>query len=125
MIDRRTLIAGSAAGAALGLGGWYASKHQPRAFPKGFLWGAASAGHQVEGNNVNADCYLLETVKPTVFPVPSGMAANSFKLWPVDLDLARGMGLNGYRFSLEWARIEPVEGVFSAPMLDHYLGVTA
>jgi beta-glucosidase len=92
----------------------------PRAFPKGFLWGAASAGHQVEGNNVNADCYLLETVKPTVFPVPSGMAANSFKLWPVDLDLARGMGLNGYRFSLEWARIEPAEGEFSNAMLDHY-----
>jgi beta-glucosidase len=123
MVDRRTLITGSAAGAALVLAGGYALSHKPRVFPHGFLWGAASAGHQIEGNNTNADCYLLETVKPTVFPYPSGMAANSFELWPVDLDLAKGMGLNAYRFSLEWARIEPAEGQFSVPMLDHYKAV--
>ncbi len=125
MVDRRTVVAGSAAAAALGLGGWYATRHQPRAFPKGFLWGAATAGHQIEGGNVNADCYLLETVKPTVFPYPSGMAANSFELWPTDLDLARGLGLNAYRFSLEWARIEPAQGAFSVPMLDHYKAMIA
>ncbi|WP_295637647.1 family 1 glycosylhydrolase [Novosphingobium sp.] len=123
MVNRRTLIAGSAAGGALALGGWYAARHQPHAFPRGFLWGAATAGHQIEGNNTNADCYLLETVKPTVFPYPSGMAANSFALWAVDLDLAKGLGLNAYRFSLEWARIEPAEGRFSVPMLDHYKAI--
>lgn len=91
-----------------------------RVFPDGFLWGAATAGHQVEGNNVNSDCWVMETVKPTAYREPSGDAANSFELWPRDLDLVRGLGLNSYRFSLEWSRIEPEEGAFSVAMLDHY-----
>jgi beta-glucosidase len=90
------------------------------AFPKGFLWGAATAAHQVEGNNVSSDMWLLENVKPTIFAEPSGDADNSFELWPADLDLVRSLGLNSYRFSLEWARIEPEQGHFSTAMLDHY-----
>ena len=88
-------------------------------FPKGFLWGAATSGHQVEGNNFNSDVWVCETVKPTVFAEPSGDAANSFELWPRDLDLVRSLGLNTYRFSLEWSRIEPEPGQFSTAMLDH------
>ncbi len=84
------------------------------------MWGAATAGHQVEGNNINSDVWLLENVKPTIFAEPSGDAANSLELWPADLDLARGMGLNAYRFSLEWARIQPEPDVWSIAMLDHY-----
>ena len=95
------------------------------AFPKGFLWGAATAGHQVEGNNVNSDVWLLENVKPTAFAEPSRDANNSFELWPADLDLVKGMGLNTYRFSLEWPRIEPEEGLFSIAMLDHYKAMIA
>lgn len=91
-----------------------------RRFPEGFLWGAATAGHQVEGNNVNSDVWAMEHVSPTVYAEPSGDAANSFELWPTDLDLVRGLGLNTYRFSLEWARIEPEAGLFSRAMLDHY-----
>jgi beta-glucosidase len=94
-------------------------------FPKGFLWGAATAAHQVEGNNLNADCWLLEQTRPSVFTEPSGDAANSFALWPTDMDLVRDMGLNAYRFSLEWARIEPEPGQFSIAMLDHYLAMIA
>jgi beta-glucosidase len=37
------------------------------AFPPGFLWGAATAAHQVEGNNVNSDLWVLEHVQPTLF----------------------------------------------------------
>ena len=91
-----------------------------RSFPKGFLWGAATSGHQVEGNNVNSDIWLLENVKPTIFVEPSADADNSFALWPADLDLVRALGLNSYRFSLEWSRIEPEPGLFSSAMLDHY-----
>ena len=91
-----------------------------RAFPAGFLWGAATAGHQVEGNNVNSDIWVLEHVRPTIFREPSGDACDSLHRWAEDLDLARGLGLNAYRFSLEWARIEPAEGRFSIAMLDHY-----
>lgn len=126
MIDRRTVLAGAAATATAtaalarpGLALARAKRFDP-SFPQGFLWGAATAGHQVEGNNVTSDSWLMETVKPNVFAEPSGDAANSLELWPVDLDLVRGMGLNTYRFSLEWSRIEPEPGQFSIAMLDHY-----
>jgi beta-glucosidase len=117
MIDRRTLIAGAAAAAVAAPA---LSARKASAFPDGFLWGAATAGHQVEGNNVNSDIWAMEHAQPTGYAEPSGDAANSFALWPVDLDLVKAMGLNAYRFSLEWARIEPEPGLFSIAMLDHY-----
>ena len=124
VIDRRALVAGAASLAAMpALARKPIAAPKPRAFPKGFLWGAGVAGHQVEGNNVNADVWLLEQVRPSLFATPSGDACDSFARWPADLDLARGMGLNAYRFSLEWARIEPEEGQFSRAMLDHYLAM--
>lgn len=89
-------------------------------FPEGFLWGAASAAYQVEGNNLNSDMWLVERAQPTLYREPAGDACNSFELWPTDLDLAQSLGLNTYRFSLEWARIEPEPGEFSAAMLNHY-----
>lgn len=89
-------------------------------FPAGFLWGAATAGHQVEGNNIASDLWLLEQLEPTVFAEPSGDAVNSFELWPRDMDIVKGIGLNSYRFSIEWSRIEPEPGQFSLAMLDHY-----
>jgi beta-glucosidase len=120
--DRRTLLAAAALTPVAAL----ARKSGPSTtFPAGFLWGTATAGHQVEGNNFNSDCWLLENVKPTIFAEPSGDAANSFMLWPRDLDLVKDMGLNTYRFSLEWARIEPEAGHFSAAMLDHYKAMIA
>ncbi|OYU35401.1 family 1 glycosylhydrolase [Novosphingobium sp. PASSN1] len=124
-IDRRTFVAATAAGLALGAAPRAAAKAvkaaaAPQPFPSNFIWGAATAGHQVEGNNVNADCWLLENIKPSAFVERSGDAANSFELWRTDLDLAKNLGLNAYRFSLEWARIEPEPGQFSIAMLDHY-----
>ena len=87
-LDRRTFAAAAAASALLPHAARAAA---PRAvFPKGFLWGAATAGHQIEGNNVNSDIWLLEQVKPSVFSEPSGDACNSLELWPVDLDLVKG-----------------------------------
>jgi beta-glucosidase len=115
--DRRTVLAAAAALAASPALG---RARPATAFPKGFLWGAATAGHQVEGNNVNSDTWLLENTQPTVFAEPSGDAVNSLALWPQDLDLAQSLGLNSYRFSIEWARIEPESGQFSLAMLDHY-----
>lgn len=118
--NRRQLLAASAAGVAAGLPMAAAAEGIGRAFPKGFLWGAATAGHQVEGNNVNADQWLLETTEPRLPASPSGDACDSFELWREDLDLVRRLGLNTYRFSIEWPRIEPVPGEFSIAMLDHY-----
>lgn len=119
-INRRTMIGAGVALAAAPITTARAATRPGLAFPKGFLWGAATAGHQVEGNNINSDNWVVENVKPTVYAQPSGDAVNSFELWPQDLDLVKAIGLNTYRFSLEWARIEPEPGIFSVAMLDHY-----
>ncbi|MBK4737783.1 glycoside hydrolase family 1 protein [Noviherbaspirillum pedocola] len=91
-----------------------------RRFPDGFLWGVATSGYQVEGNSVNADIWLLEHVKPTIFSEASGDACDSYTRWREDLDLVSGLGLNAFRFSLEWSRIEPEPDCFSLAMLEHY-----
>jgi beta-glucosidase len=91
-----------------------------RPFPEGFLWGVASAGHQCEGDNTTSDTWFAEHVEPTVFREPSGRACNGYELWREDVDLAAGMGLNAYRFSVEWARVEPDEGQFDDAALAHY-----
>jgi beta-glucosidase len=118
MIDRRSLLYSGAAATAAMAAPTFAAEQ--RRFPAKFLWGAATAGHQVEGNNIASDLWLLEHVKPTVFAEPSGDAVNSFALWPQDMDIVKRLGLNSYRFSIEWARIEPEPGEFSLAMLDHY-----
>lgn len=89
-------------------------------FPTNFLWGVATAGHQNEGNNDRSDIWFLETVTPSLFREPSGIACNGYELWPGDLDIVAGLGLNAYRFSVEWARIEPERGVIDQAALDHY-----
>jgi beta-glucosidase len=122
-IDRRTLIAAGAAVAAAPAA--HAAAPSKSGFPRRFLWGAATAGHQIEGNNVNADNWVAENTRPTAYAEPSGDACNSFELWPQDLDLVKAMGLNTYRFSLEWSRIEPEMGRFSTAMLDHYKAIVA
>jgi beta-glucosidase len=94
-----------------------------RPFPPGFLWGVASAGHQNEGNNTASDTWFAEQVTPTAFREPSGDACHGYELWREDVDLAAGMGLTAYRFSVEWARVEPAPREFSAEALDHYEGI--
>jgi beta-glucosidase len=93
---------------------------QGGSFPKGFLWGAATAAHQVEGNNINSDMWVLEHVKPTIFQEPSGDACDHYHQYADDIRMVARLGFNTYRFSIEWARIEPEEGAFSNAELDHY-----
>ena len=94
-------------------------------FPDGFLWGAATAGHQVEGGNVNADMWPLEWAEPSLFTEPSGDACDHYHRYPEDIATLAELGLNAYRFSLEWARIEPEPGYFSRAALDHYRRMVA
>jgi len=65
-------------------------------FPKGFLWGAATAAHQVEGNNVNSDLWVLEHVEPTLFAEPSLDACDHLHRYPEDIGLLAGLGLNTF-----------------------------
>lgn len=89
-------------------------------FPEGFLWGTATAAHQVEGGNVASDLWLMEMMKDSLFAEPSGDACDHYHLYPRDIAMLRQLGFGVYRFSLEWARIEPEEGFFSTAALDHY-----
>jgi beta-glucosidase len=89
-------------------------------FPEGFLWGAATAAHQVEGGNVNNDSWALEHDSSSEYSESSGDACDSLHRWPEDIELIAAMGLGAYRFSLEWSRIEPAEGEFSNAAMDRY-----
>jgi beta-glucosidase len=90
------------------------------AFPAGFLWGAAGSAYQTEGANSNSDWWEWELRPGTPCKEPSGSAIDAYNRYRGDIALLAGLGLNTYRFSIEWARIEPGEGVFDKTELDHY-----
>lgn len=123
MTTRREALAGLAATSLIGTAPALAAAS--RKLPKDFLWGAAISAHQSEGNDVNSDCWLLENLPNSVFKEPSGDACDSYHRYEEDLDIAQMIGLNCYRFGIEWARIEPEPGVFSQAALDHYARVLA
>ena len=89
-------------------------------FPESFLWGAATAAHQVEGNNINSESWVLEHLPGTFYAEPSGDACDAYHRYAEDIALLASLGFNAYRFSVEWARIEPEEGEFSFAALEHY-----
>lgn len=91
-----------------------------RRFPYGFLWGAATAAHQIEGNNINSNWWMHEHEEGTAILEPSGDAADSYHRYREDISLLAELGLNSYRFSIEWARIEPERGMVSRASIDHY-----
>ena len=90
-------------------------------FPDGFLWGAATSAHQVEGNNVHSDWWAWEQagrVKDR-----SGPACDHYRRFEQDFDLAASLGHSAHRFSVEWARLEPAEGQWDDEALAHYAAV--
>ncbi len=87
--------------------------------PEGFLWGAGYAGHQVEGNNIHSQRWAWEEAGK--YEEKSGMACNSYELWEKDVEIAQECGLQAFRTSVEWSRIEPHEGEFCKEALDHYV----
>lgn len=89
-------------------------------FEKDFLIGAATAAHQVEGNNTHSDYWAQEHMIHTDFLEPSGDAVDHYNRYDEDIRLMADAGLNAYRFSIEWARIEPEEGKFDENELKHY-----
>ena len=111
-------------------------------FPDGFFWGAANSAHQVEGGNVNdwtewekANAERLareakdkwESWQQEKFPEMfdpqnyiSGRACDHYNRFEEDFDLARSLGHNAHRFSIEWSRIEPEKGKFSNEAIEHY-----
>ncbi len=94
-------------------------------FPKVFFIGAATAAHQVEGNNIHSDYWAQEHLPHTSFTEPSGIACDHYNRYEEDIMLLADAGLNAYRFSVEWARIEPEEGQFDENEIEHYRKVIA
>ena len=87
-------------------------------FPKDFLWGAATASYQVEGGNSNSDWWQWEEKGKTVDK--SGLACDYWNRFKNDHNFLEELGVNTFRLSLEWSRIEPEEGVFSQESINHY-----
>src|SRR3954449_6007785 len=94
-------------------------------FPDGFVWGTATAAHQVEGGNWNNDWWAWEHAEGTPCTEVSGDACDHYHRYRDDVALLAELGFNAYRFSLEWSRIEPEDGEFSRAELDHYRRVCA
>ncbi|WP_433087574.1 family 1 glycosylhydrolase [Dactylosporangium sp. CA-052675] len=91
-----------------------------RQFPDGFLWGAATSAHQVEGGNTNNDWWDFEQAPGTAARCSSADGIDHLHRYADDFALLAALGHNAHRLSLEWSRIEPAPGAFSAAALGHY-----
>ena len=87
-------------------------------FPQAFLWGAATSAHQVEGQNIHNDWWQAE--QNHALKEASGFACRHYEFYAQDFAIARELNHNCHRFSIEWSRIEPLEGRFDASAIEHY-----
>jgi len=92
-------------------------------FPRDFLWGASTSAHQVEGNNIYNDWWLAE--QNGALKEASSQACRHYESYREDFAIAKELGHNCHRFSIEWSRIEPQEGKFQDSEIEHYRKVIA
>ena len=91
-------------------------------FPENFLWGSGTAAHQIEGDNFHNQWYHMEqSGSNPAIKEPSGKACNSWEMLDADIELLKELGHKGYRFSIEWSRIQPEKDVFDRKALDRYI----
>jgi beta-glucosidase len=89
-------------------------------FPRDFVWGTATAAHQVEGENRHNDWWAHEHARWTNAAEPSGQACDHYLRFADDFRLLRDWGHNAHRLSIEWSRIEPAEGEIVPAEIEHY-----
>ena len=101
-------------------------------FPDGFLWGAATSSHQVEGANERSDWWRFERIDGKArqfhsFPVEAQRyKSDHWRRFSEDIAMMHAdLGLTSYRFSLEWSRIEPEPGRFDQSVIDRYAQMCA
>jgi len=95
-----------------------------RRFPEGFLWGTASAAHQIEGDNRNNDWSEFERQPGRIANGDtSEVACDAYHRYREDFALLRELNQNAHRLSVEWSRIEPSEGEFDSRQIRHYRDV--
>ena len=87
---------------------------------KQFMLGASTAAYQVEGNNVQSDFWVMEQLEHSSFKERSGDAVDHYHRYEEDIKLMKAAGLNAYRFSIEWARVEPEKGRYCEAEINHY-----
>ena len=106
---------------------WSTINTQDLAFPQDFIWGFSSSAYQIEGHATNATWYRWE--KET-FPdgtphagTPCGDACDHWNRYKEDIALLKQTGATAFKFSLEWSKIEPIEGMYDEQALQHYVDV--
>ncbi len=97
----------------------------PFSFPAGFLLGSGAAAYQIEGGNSNSYLWRDEQAgrywtADRRLTHPSGATCDFRSRWREDVDLIAALGHKAWRMSLEWSRIEPVQGRFDEGELDWY-----
>ena len=94
-------------------------------FPPDFVWGSATAAHQVEGDNRHNDWWAHELEPDTNAIEPSGLTCDHYHRYAADFRLLESLGHKAHRLSIEWSRIEPAEGQIDRAEIDHYRAVIA
>ncbi len=91
-------------------------------FPSGFLWGTATASHQVEGNNTNNNWYAWEQEAGRILKdQKSGLACDWWGgRWREDFDRAAETRQNAHRMSIEWSRVQPTPDRWDESAIDYY-----
>ncbi|MFO0750568.1 MAG: family 1 glycosylhydrolase [Myxococcota bacterium] len=104
-----------------------ATPSSPPPYPPGFLWGVATAAHQVEGGlcGPGQPRNNWAAFEDTGRAERTGLGCDFWHRWEDDLDLARDLGINAFRMGLEWVRVEPAPGVFDEAALDRYAAIIA
>ena len=92
-------------------------------FPDGFLWGTATAGHQIEGDNVDSNWWAWEQLGEVNDGSRSGRACDYWNRYREDHALMQEHGHGVFRLGLEWARIEPQRGRFDAAAIERYRSI--
>ncbi len=92
-------------------------------FPAPFSWGTSTSAYQIEGGNDNTDWWRFERLPNSPAAEVCGDACDSWHRYEEDLDILASLGLDSFRLSIEWARIQPDQGVVSSEALAHYRNV--
>ena len=92
-------------------------------FPADFAWGVATSAHQVEGLNHNNQWHAWECQGRIKSKDQVGLACDWWRNAEQDFDLAKSLGINALRLSVEWSRIEPAQGQWDHAALARYRNI--
>ncbi len=90
-------------------------------FPGDFIWGTATAAHQVESDNTNNDWYVWEELGRIKDGHSNLTGPDHWNNYELDFDIAKNaLNTNAYRMSIEWSKVEPEMGRYDQSVIDHY-----